>query len=116
MASANPEILGSHRKFLENRKTWYIATSAGLAMWLVGAVQTVNSVFDSSAGGGAGALLLMGVAGIIGGQVARIVGFRSLRKAVNLYNHQYAGKVPAVSLNLGLPSTSPAGLGLYVKF
>lgn len=116
LRSADPEILQNHRKFSENRKIWRVATSAGIVMWAIGIVQSVNSIFDSGSAGGAGTLLLMGTAGTMGGQVARLVSFRSLRRAIDLYNYQYAGEKPTVSLHLGLPSSAPAGLGLYVKF
>jgi len=61
-------------------------------------------------------MIFLGSAGIIGGQVARVISFQNLRKAVNHYNDQYAGPNPTVSLHLGLPSATPAGVGLYIKF
>ena len=116
LASVQPEILENHRIFMENRKIWRVTTSVGLVLWLVGIVQTIDSIFDSSAAGGTGALLLMGTASIVGGQVARVISFGSLCKAVDLYNYQYADKKPVVSLHFGLPSSTSMGLGLYVKF
>jgi hypothetical protein len=116
VATGNETLLKYYQIHKDNRRIWYAATSAGTVLWLVGFVQAINSLFDSSAGGGAGIMILLGSAGIMGGQVARVISFQKLRKGVNYYNFAYAGKSHGVSMHLGLPSTYPAGIGLYVKF
>ena len=116
-ATQNKLIADLYEKHRRNRTIWYVATGLGQVVVTVGIIQRLSvfyfiPVYDSSNNNylfWAGGLVLGGVA-------ARIVCFRNLRKAVNYYNYQYAGKRPAMSLNLGLPSSTPAGLGLYVKF
>jgi hypothetical protein len=116
LATGNQQIIELQRRFRHNRKIWYGATAGGLVLWTVGMVQGVNMLLGADTGGGAGAFLFLGTATMLGGQVARVLGFQSLRRAVNLYNHQYTGRKPRVSMQLGAPSTQPSGAALYLKF
>lgn len=106
-----------YKKQKLNRILWYSAISAGQVVLAVGFFQRLSffyflPVYDNHNNNylyWAGGLTL----GSIG---ARVLCFRYMRKAINLYNFRYAEKVPKVSVQLGLSSYTPAGIGIRLKF
>jgi hypothetical protein len=117
-ASRDPVLTELHTQYTRNRIIWYSTTAAGSALIYVGFMQVLVAVItlNSSALQSVNPLLWWGGGLGVAGIAARIVCFRQLRKAVNYYNFKYVGPNPAMSLHLGLPSTTPIGLGLYFKF
>lgn len=114
----DPYLTDLYRKHKRNRAIWYSTTAVGTGVMYVGFMHLVAAIItlNSSAIPVVNPYLWWG-GGLAGAGVgARIVSFRQLRKAVNYYNFEYAGKQPAVSLHLGLLSTTQAGVGLYIKF
>lgn len=104
-----------------NRAVWYGATSAGIMVMTVGFLQRLSvapilplplPIYDSRNNN----YVVWSVGLAVAGIAARIVCFRQLRKAVNYYNVEYAGRKPTMSLHVGLPSTTPGGLALYLRF
>ena len=109
------DLCSRHRR---NRIIWYSTSAAGGVVVLVGALQVFAAVvtLNSSAVQSANPYFWWGAGLATAGLGARIVSFRQLGKAVNYYNFEYAGKSPRLSLHVSLPSGTPAGLGLYIKF
>ena len=117
-AAHDPVLTNLYTLHRQNRIIWYGSSAAGGVVVFVGAlqifvavvtlnataVQSINSYFWWAGG--------LATAGI----VARVVSFHQLRKAVNYYNVEYAGRKPTMSLHVGLPSTTPRGLALYLRF
>ncbi|MPR35357.1 hypothetical protein [Salmonirosea aquatica] len=109
------DLYGRHKR---NRIVWYSATATGTVVLFAGFIRAISSVFSYDPGFEDSFQNYLIVSGGLAaaGIGARIVCFRQLRKAVNYYNFEYAGKDPSVSLHVGLPSATPAGLALYLKF
>ncbi|HEV7347116.1 hypothetical protein [Telluribacter sp.] len=116
LATRDAQLPELYRKHQQNRIIWYTATTGGGVLAYVGFVQLLLSILDPSMTNAAGTNLLLGSGLLVGGQVARVISFRQLRKAVNLYNYQYATPQKRVSLQLGLPSQYPAGGAVYLRF
>lgn len=118
LATRDQNLQELYKRHRQNRITWYTATSGGLFLAAVGFVQAIISIIDPNYGREGATLLLLGTGLTVGGQVARIISFSQLRKAVNLYNTTYANTNAhrRVSLHLGLPSRTPAGGALYLRF
>jgi len=112
----DPLLAQFYQKQQQNRIAWYVLSATGEILLVVGFVNTVLSIFNASSAKAASAYLLLGGGTLIAGVGFRIACLRNMRSAVDLYNYKYAGKKPAMSLNIGKPSFSPLGLGLYVKF
>lgn len=117
-ATRDPFLTGLYTKHKRNHIIWYSATTAGTVVTYVGFMRLVAAIItlNSSALPGVNPYLWWGGGLATAGIAARIVCFRHLRKAVNYYNFEYARQKPGLSLHLGLPSTTPAGIGLYLKF
>ena len=117
-ATNDPFLTDLYSQHKRNRIVWYSTTTAGTIVIFAGFIRAISSIFVYDPGfekNFQNYLILSGglaAAGI----VARVVSFRQLRKAVNYYNFEYAGKSPRMSLHVGLPSAAPGGLGLYLKF
>lgn len=114
----DPVLTDLYTRHRRNRIIWYSASAAGGAVVFVGALQVFAAVvtLNTSAVQSANPYFWWGAGLATAGIAARVVSFRQLRKAVNYYNFEYAGSKPSVSLHVGLPSTTLAGIGLYVKF
>ncbi len=109
-------VLDHYQKQKNYRTGWYATSGAGAVVFVIGFAHAIASIFDSGNARAANGYLLLGSGLFLTSVGLRIACFRNMRKAVNLYNYQCANPSNAVSLNLGLPSSTPAGLGLYVKF
>jgi len=103
-----------------NRIIWYSATAVGTVVTYVGLLHLVAAIItlNSSALPAVSPYVWWGGGLATAGIAARIVSFRHLRKAVNYYNFEYTRQRPRISMHLGLPQATPAGLGLwlYLKF
>ena len=117
-AAHDPVLTGLCIRHRRNRIIWYVSSAAGGVVVFVGALQIFVAVVTLNASAAqsvnsyfwwAGGLATAGIA-------ARVVSFHQLRKAVNYYNVEYAGRKPTMSLHVGLPSATPGGLALYLKF
>lgn len=117
-AAYDPILTKLYSRHRQNRIIWYSTSAAGGVVVFVGAMQIFAAIvtLNTSAVQSANSYFWWGGGLAAAGIGARVVCFRQLRKAVNYYNFEYADKSPGISLHLGLPSTTPAGLGLYVKF
>ncbi|WP_247237439.1 hypothetical protein [Telluribacter sp. SYSU D00476] len=115
-ATGDAQLMQLYGKHQEQRVIWYTATTGGLVLFAYGFAQLIVSIFDPSEGAGAATKLLLGGGLTVWGQVARAITFRKLSQAVDLYNYQYATSSRRVSLHLGLPSRTPAGGALYLRF
>lgn len=117
-AAHDPVLTDLYARHRQNRVIWYSASAAGGAVIFVGVMQVFAAVVTLNASAAqsvnsyfwwAGGLATVGIA-------ARVVSFRQLRKAIKYYNFEYAGKPPRLSLHVGLPSATPGGLALYLRF
>ncbi|GAB3170972.1 hypothetical protein GCM10027291_23240 [Telluribacter humicola] len=115
-ATRDAQLMQLYNQHQVQRVIWYTATTGGLVLFTYGFAQLIVSIFDPSEGEGAATKLLLGAGLTVWGQVARVVTFRRLKQAVDLYNYQYATPSREVSLYLGFPSRTPAGGALYLRF
>lgn len=117
-AARDPVLTDLYNRHRRNRIIWYGALAAGGAVLSVGFFQILIPVvmLNASAARSVNSYFWWGGGLAVAGTAARVVCFRQLRKGVNLYNYRYAGKSPRVSLHVGLPSATPGGLALYLKF
>lgn len=117
-AAHDPVLTDLYARHRQNRIIWYSTSAAGGAVIFVGVLQIFAAVvtLNASAVQSANSYFWWSGGLAVAGTAARVVCFRQLRKAVNYYNYEYAGKNPPVSLHVGLPSTTPGGLALYLKF
>ncbi len=115
-AARDPLITNFYQNQKNYRTAWYVAAGAGTVVVSIGFAHAIASIFDPGNARAANNYLLLGGGFFLSSIGFRVACFRNMRKAVNLYNYKYATPTNAVSLELGLPSSTPAGLGLYVKF
>lgn len=115
-ATQDQNLLNMYQRHRNNRTVWYTATAGGVVVGAIGFVQLFVSAFRPAQLSAATTKLIVGGGLLGGGQLARVVSFRQLRKAVNLYNDRYAVPPKRVSLHVGLSSQTPAGGALYLRF
>ncbi|WP_247237438.1 hypothetical protein [Telluribacter sp. SYSU D00476] len=116
LATQDQRLLDLYQRHRNNRTVWYTATAGGVVVGAIGFAQLFVSIFRPANLSAATTKLIIGGGLLGGGQIARVVSFRQLRKAVNLYNDQYAVPPKRVSLHVGLSSQTPAGGALYLRF
>jgi hypothetical protein len=77
-------LLDLYQQHKRNRVGWYVATGTGSMLFTAGFIHYVASIFNYDYIRSAQAYLLVGTGMVAGGLAARVVCFRTLRKAVNL--------------------------------
>lgn len=110
------ELMKLYGRNTMGRLVWYPAATAGAVFTFVGLVYGFKSFFDHSYYAAANQNYLMGGGLSIVALVARILSFKSLTKAVNLYNFRAKSPGAPKSLQFGLSSPNSFGATISLKF
>ncbi len=110
------ELMRLYRRNALGRVVWYSTATAGLVFTFTGLVYGFKSFFDNSYYAVANKNYLMGTGLSVVALVARILSFKNLTKAVDLYNFKAKGPGGTKALQLGLSSQNLLGATLSLKF
>lgn len=115
-ATGDAQLSELYKASNRNRILWYTLSATGGIVGGVGFAHGIASIFNPEYSRSASTYLLTGAGLLAGGLAARVVCFRKLRRAINLYNYQYASPRQALSLKVGLSAQTAMGLGVSMKF